>query len=208
MQIKNILNSRLTAVAVGGAVIAVLGSTAGFAAASITSADIANETIRSKDVMNGTLKPADLSDAAKQSLEGERGAQGAAGQNGADGADGKDGYEGAFYAVAFYDVGNTNSGAPATVACSATSSDFTAVAGGAQTLGLDDTPLDNNTPVSSSFPGRMDWSTNSPLANRLDGWVVQFAGTSANRGPRARKVWALCLPTTNVPVVETFTLSV
>jgi hypothetical protein len=104
------------------------------------------------------LKPGVVTDGAvgPAGPAGPAGPTGPAGGTGAVGPQGPSGQEGAFYAVAFYNVGVTNAGAPATVACDADTEDFTAIAGGVQTLGLDDTPLDNNTRVSSSFPGRMD----------------------------------------------------
>jgi hypothetical protein len=54
----------------------------------------------------------------------------------------------------------------------------------------------------------MDWSTNKPKADRLDGWIVQFGGNAgevSDKAPEKVKVWALCVPNTDVPVVETFT---
>lgn len=164
---------------------------------------------------------------------GPQGPQGAAGAKGADGSNGSNGavgpqgpagpkgadstvpgpqgpkgdkgdagdsyLAGAYYAVAYYDSGDTNGGAIATVACNAQTD--TAISGGVQTIGLtDSTP----TPVSNSFPGRMDWDTNMPKANRLDGWIVQFNGTTA---PIRVKVWALCVPGLNVTVDQNFTES-
>jgi hypothetical protein len=114
---------------------------------------------------------------------------------------------GAFYATAYYNVGDTNAGAIATVACDDESQDFTAIAGGVQVLGLDAGANSRNTPVSSSFPGRMDWSTNAPKLNRLDGWIVQFGGNAgevSDKAPEKVKVWALCVPGTSIPVKETF----
>ena len=67
-----------------------------------------------------------------------------------------------------------------------------------QVLGLDGGA---NTPVSSSFPGRMDWETNKPKADRLDGWIVQFggnAGAVSDEAPEKVKVWALCVPGTDI----------
>jgi len=61
-------------------------------------------------------------------------------------------------------------------------------------------------PVGQSFPGRMDWSTNTPKANRLDGWVVQFASQTGS-APEKVKVWALCVPGLSVPVEQTYTQS-
>jgi hypothetical protein len=141
---------------------------------------------------------------------GEPGAKGEPGEKGEKGEKGASGLEGAFYAVAYYNQGNTNAGAIATVACSAdpADTDYVAVAGGVQTLGLDD-PADNsrNTPVASSFPGRMDWATNSPRPNRLDGWIVQFggnAGAVSDKNPEKAKIWALCVPGAEIPVTQTF----
>jgi len=117
---------------------------------------------------------------------------------------------GAFYATAYYNIGDTNAGAIATVACDAGSQDFTAIAGGVQVLGLDADANSRNTPVSSSFPGRMDWDTNAPKAGRLDGWIVQFggnAGAVSDKAPEKVKVWALCLPGTSITVKNTFTQS-
>lgn len=111
---------------------------------------------------------------------------------------------GAYYSVAKYDVGDTNGGAIATVACKSTSD--VAISGGVQTLALGTNGTSNNVPVSSSFPGRMDWSTNTPKPGRLDGWIVQFASQNAS-APEKVKVWALCAPGLNVPVDQTFTES-
>ena len=122
--------------------------------------------------------------------------------------------KGAYYSVAFYDVGDTNAGAIATVACKAETD--VAISGGVQVTGIGDTQEEinaangRNTPVSSSFPGRMDWSTNSPRPDRLDGWVVQFggnAGTTPDKAPAKAKVWALCVPGLEVPVEQTYTQS-
>jgi hypothetical protein len=113
------------------------------------------------------------------------------------------GLTGAYYSVAYYDKGDTNAGAIATVACKKTTD--SAISGGAQVLGLDATANSRNTPVSSSFPGRMDWSTNTPLPNRLDGWIVQFAGGAI--APEKVKVWALCVPGLVLPVEQTYVQS-
>ena len=91
-----------------------------------------------------------------------------------------------------------------------TDTDYVAISGGVQVLGLDAEANSRNTPVSSSFPGRMDWSTNAPKADRLDGWIVQFggnAGATSDKAPEKVKVWALCVPGMDVPVVNTFTQS-
>jgi hypothetical protein len=53
----------------------------------------------------------------------------------------------------------------------------------------------------------MDWSTNTPRPDRLDGWIVQFA-TQTGSAPEKVKVWALCVPGLNVPVSPTYTQSI
>jgi hypothetical protein len=58
----------------------------------------------------------------------------------------------------------------------------------------------------------MDWSlaTPAPKPNRLDGWIVQFggnAGATADKAPEKVKVWALCVPSTTIPVEVTYTQS-
>lgn len=111
----------------------------------------------------------------------------------------------AYYAVAFYDSGDTNAGAIATVAC--VKETDVAISGGVQTVGLDATANSRNTPVNSSFPGRMDWTTNAPKANRLDGWIVQFggnAGTVSDKDPLKVKVYALCVPGLTTAVTQTY----
>lgn len=111
-----------------------------------------------------------------------------------------DALTGAYYAVGYYDKGDTNAGAIATVACKKPTD--TAISGGVQAV-----DITKNTPVSSSFPGRMNWTTNTPIANRLDGWIVQFggnAGTVSDKDPLKVKVYALCVPGLGTPVVQTY----
>ena len=119
----------------------------------------------------------------------------------------RDAGTGAFYATAFYNAGNTNAGAIASVACDAAKTDYVAISGGVQVLGLDEGANSRNTPVSSSFPGRMDWTTNAPRPGRLDGWIVQFggnAGAISDKAPEKINVWALCVPGASIPVNQTF----
>jgi hypothetical protein len=199
-------------------VVAVIGAGTATAASLVTSKDVQDNSLRSVDVQDGSLRVKDLTDGAVETLQkvgpkGATGDTGAKGATGAKGDKGANGLLGAFYATAFYNVGDTNAGAIATVACDATSTAFTAISGGVQVLGIGDNPGEidaansRNTPVSSSFPGRMDWSTNSPKANRLDGWIVQFggnAGATSDKDPLKVKVWALCVPDTSIPVVQTY----
>jgi Collagen triple helix repeat (20 copies) len=173
-------------------------------------------------IKNGVISVSDLSSSARKALQGQKGPkgdtgaagpQGQKGDTGATGAQGPkgdkgdSGVTGAFYATAFYNAGNTNAGAIATVACDATKTDYVAIAGGVQVLGLDEGANSRNTPVSSSFPGRMNWDTNTPKPGRLDGWIVQFggnAGATSDKNPEKVKVWALCVPGASIPVNQTF----
>jgi hypothetical protein len=139
--------------------------------------------------LNGTAGP-----------QGQQGPKGDKGEKGDAGAAGDSYLHGAYYSVAYYDKGDTNGGAIATVACKAQTD--TAISGGVST---DD--YMKTVPVGQSFPGRMDWSTNTPKPDRLDGWIVQFA-SQTGPAPEKVKVWALCVPGLNVPVHQTFTQSI
>lgn len=182
-------------------------------------------------IKDGVIPASKLTASARESLSGNDGARGPRGLPGATGATGSQGQQGktgatgegapgptgatgatgpagvkgdsyltgAYYAVAHYDVGDTNAGAIATVACSKQSD--TAISGG---VSVDD--YTKTVPVGQSFPGRMDWGTNTPKVDRLDGWIVQFAG-DFHVNPEKVKVWALCVPSLSVPVVTTYTQS-
>ena len=209
---------RVPAIAGAVLVVAVIGGGTATAANLVTSSEVKDDSLRSRDVHNGSLRVKDLTDRAVTTLQsgggtGATGTTGAAGAKGDKGDKGANGLLGAFYATAFYNVGDTNAGAIATVACDPTSTAFTAISGGVQVLGIGgtqgeiDAANSRNTPVSSSFPGRMDWSTNSPKPNRLDGWIVQFggnAGATSDKDPLKVKVWALCVSDTSIPVVQTY----
>jgi hypothetical protein len=172
---------------IGAAVlIATLGATGSAVAGHlVNSGDIKDDSVRSRDIHDGTVKQEDLSDALQAGVPGPKG---------------DSGLKGTYYAVASYDAGDTNAGAIATVACK--SATDVAISGGVQVLGLDAGANTRNTPVSSSFPGRMDWSTSTPKANRLDGWIVQFGGGAV--APEKAKVWALCVPGASIPVEQTY----
>jgi hypothetical protein len=144
-------------------------------------------------------------------IKGATGAQGPAGAGGATGPAGPagaSGLAGAYYSVAKYNVGDTNGGAIATVACKSTTD--VAISGGVQTLALGTNGIGNNVPVSSSFPGRMDWSTNTPIPGDLNGWIVQFGGNSSATSlgnPAYVDIYALCVPGADIPVDTTYTES-
>lgn len=170
---------------------------------------IAGHLIGSKDIRDGSVRKVDLAPGVQHRLEtiskpGPQGPKGDTGPIGPRGQVGNDGRDARaverYWAVAFYDVGDTNAGAIATVACSAQTD--VAISGGVQTLGLGD----NTAPaaVASSFPGRMDWAANEPKKQRLDGWIVQF---DADQPPNKVKVWALCERGANIDVVGTYTQS-
>lgn len=176
----------------------------------------------SSQIKNGVISASDLSSAARKALQGKtgrsgpqgpagnQGPQGLKGDTGADGPKGDkgdSGLTGAFYATAFYNAGDTNAGAIASVACDAEKSDYVAISGGVQVLGLGEGANSRNTPVSSSFPGRMDWAAGAPKPGRLDGWIVQFggnAGATSDKAPEKVKVWALCVPGASIPVTPTY----
>lgn len=141
-----------------------------------------------------------------QGPKGDTGATGAVGPQGPQGQQGPKGDDflaGAYYSVAHYDVGDTNGGAIATVACKQQTD--TAISGG---VSVDDPS--KNVPVGQSFPGREDFSGDAgndlPKPGRLDGWIIQFA-SQTDAAPLAVRVWALCVPGLNVPVITTFTES-
>ena len=93
------------------------------------------------------------------------------------------------------------------MACDAEKTDYVAISGGVQVLGLGEGANSRNTPVSSSFPGRMDWAAGAPKPGRLDGWIVQFggnAGATSDKAPEKIKVWALCVPGASIPVNQTY----
>ena len=183
MGIKRVLNSRVAAVGAGAAALAVLAGGVGYAAGEITSQDIQDNTIRSNDVKDESLKMKDLATGAQQQLKGHQ-----------------DAMSGAVYRVAKYTNGG---GGRATVACAdndAASQKYTAIAGGAR---VEVPGAGTNTEdITSSFPGRMDWNTNLPKPNRLDGWVVYFGDGAAPSGAEGNvlEVWALCVKTDDVPV--------
>jgi D-aminopeptidase len=185
-------NSRtLTVAGIGIAAVLVIGGTAA-AASQITAHDLATGAVNSRVIENGSVHHRDLT----TTLAGKI----AAGKNVPATLP-----AGTTYAVAKYDVGDVNGGAVASVACPNLTD--VAISGGVQTLALGDNGTGNNVPVSSSFPGRMDWSTYTPKPDRLDGWIVQFGAEVANNNPLYVDIYALCVPGADVPVTTTYTES-
>jgi hypothetical protein len=178
-----------------GALVAVLTITSGAFAAKqymVTS---------SSQIKNGSVSLADLSPAARKALQGQQGPKGdtgvtgpvgAVGATGAAGAQGPQGPQGqpglSGYEVRTWryskDDGNSDmgpgyvgvgSGAIATVACSAGKA---ALGGGywftsPGDSGFHSQAISNGSGVVASFPGRMDWSTNTVKPNDNSGWIVQ-----------------------------------
>ena len=201
-------------IAAGATAIVAAGTGGAVASGLIHGSDIASGTITSRNLADGAVTNAKIGGravsigalsngvkgyinehAGKDGLNGLNGARGPAGPQGATGADGRDGLAGAIFRVENYENGG---GGSATVACAdddATSQTYTAIAGGVQGSTVD-SQSPNGFAVTSSFPGRMDWNTNTPKPNRLDGWIVLGNG----KWTGTLKVWALCVPTTSIAV--------
>jgi hypothetical protein len=192
---------------------------------SIQSIDIAANGVGASEIRDGAVAPRDLSaatksyiasNAGKDGATGATGAKGATGATGAkgatgatgatgakgepgtpgvDGTDGRDGLTGAIYRSLTYTNGGAGS---ATVACAddnTESQKYVAISGGVQGSTVDTQSADGFA-VTSSFPGRMNWDTNTPKADRLDGWIVLGNG----KWTSTLTVWALCVPTTAIEV--------
>ena len=131
--------------------------------------------------------------------QGERGPQGEPGANGKDGKNGLSGLVTRNYDyIADGSYPGAGSGGIATVACDddpAVSQTKVAIGGGVQFLdvGRNHGTLANayvgETHITDSFPGRMDWSTNTPKPGRLDGWIVRLNNTPAVD----MRVWVTCV---------------
>jgi len=173
-QRKSKRSAAIAALAVGGAL--VVGSAGGaYAGHKIQTSDIAKNAVAYRKLGVGVQHK--LDNAAKPGPKGDNG------------------LKGAIYRVENYQNGG---GGSATVACAdddATSQKYTAIAGGVQGSTVADQAT-NGFAVTSSFPGRMDWDTNTPKPNRLDGWIVLGNGKHTD----TLKVWALCVPTTDIAV--------
>ena len=153
----------------------------------INSHDIQNGTIRSVDIQDGSVRLNDMTGWVQNHLD-QRGPRGPQGEQG------PSGLEGAIYRVENYTNGG---GGDATVACAndeTESQKYTAIAGG---VGAGHTGS-NDFSVTASFPGRMNWDTGKPKPGRLDGWIVLGNGQYTDN----LKVWALCVPTTDIPVQQ------
>jgi hypothetical protein len=166
-----------------GSAAAVLALTAGTASAATT-------MITSHDIKDGTIRKVDLSEGVNSALDKAP----------------LPATAGAIYRVAHYS-GGANGGAIATVSCAdseSKSQKYVAISGGVQILDADgdsNSADDSNVAVADSFPGRMDWSTDSPKADRLDGWIVRF-GDNAKTAAQVN-VWAVCMKRSDDVQVQT-----
>ena len=168
-------------IATGVGVAFVIGSAGGaYAGHKIHTHDIAKHAVTYNKLSNGLQHKVD------------KHVRGPQGKQGPQGVKGDDGLAGAVYRVENYENGG---GGDATVACAdneADSQKYTAIAGGVQAGHVGT----NDFAVAASFPGRMNWDTNEPKANRLDGWIVLGNGVHTDN----LKIWALCVPNTDIPV--------
>jgi Collagen triple helix repeat (20 copies) len=185
----------------------------------ITGTQIANGTIKLADIHSsaktalkgqrgatGAQGPVGAQGAqGPAGLPGATGAKGDTGATGAPGKDGKDGLSGLVTRHYDYIKDVTSPGYPgagsggiATVACDddpAVSQTKVAIGGGVQFLnvgrnaGTLQNPYVGETHITDSFPGRMDWATNTPKANRLDGWIVRLNTTPSVD----MRVWVTCV---------------
>jgi Collagen triple helix repeat (20 copies) len=152
----------------------------------------------SSQIKNGTIAASDLSSAARKALKGQQGSKGNTGATGAQGPQGPKGDPGAQgphgpAGVSGYEVKTwryskddansdmgpgyvgVGSGAIATVACSPGK---VALGGGyrftsAGDNGFNSPAISDGSGVVASFPGRMDWDTNTVKPNNNTGWIVQ-----------------------------------
>jgi hypothetical protein len=149
----------------------------------------------SSQIKNGTVSLSDLSKGARKALHGSKGAQGIsgpggpqgpkgdAGPQGPKGADGVSGYVVRTWRYSKDDANSdagpgyvgVGSGAIATVACSPGK---VALGGGywftsQHDNGFNAPAISDGSGVVASFPGRMNWDTNTVKPNDHSGWIVQ-----------------------------------
>jgi hypothetical protein len=188
---------------VTGAAALVLAATGGGAVAAgmVTSHDIQDGTIRSVDLSDDGVNSRVIKDGSVHAEDLTPRINGKLDKPGA--------LDGTVYRVAHYPSG-ANGGAIATVACGdtdAASQKYIAIAGGVQVINADGDHTfvnDKNPAVADSFPGRMDYSDNTPKPNRLDGWIVRL-GDTTNQGADQINVWAICVPRPDHVQVQTNT---
>jgi hypothetical protein len=157
--------SRTTTVLAAAAILATTGAGA-YAAGQITTSDIKNHTIQIRDIKLGGLGYRNLSDYAKDKIEGPKPLMG--------------------YEVRSYDYTQVSGGGIATMSCP----------DGKQALGggywfKDDSAMTDGLSVIRSMPGRMDWDTNEPKKDDYSGWIIQ-PNKPANINPGTLTVYVEC----------------
>jgi hypothetical protein len=191
----------MTLAVIGAVFVSVAGTATAAGHGTISGIQIKNGTIGLADLSAKAKKSlmGQRGPKGETGAKGDTGAAGPQGPQGAPGATGRDGVSG--YEVVTYDyisgIGHrpgkpgmdagypgVGPGGVATVACS--SQDKVAVSGGwwmrdgaSEKMDAVVPGLTNGAGAIASFPGRMDWSTNEPKPNRLDGWIVRFNGYPA-----------------------------
>ena len=186
-------------------VVAVIGAGTATAASLVTSKDVQDNSLRSVDVKDGSASReghAALARSRRCSKPGPTGATGATGaaqgRHWCEGRQGRQGAAGSAGCLLRDGVLPTSSSTPTPgplprLRATRPRPPSPRISGGVQVLGIGgnqgeiDAANSRITPlVSSSFPGRMDWTTNSPKPNRLDGWIVQFGGNAVRPRTRTR----------------------
>src|SRR3954453_247193 len=147
----------------------------------------AKSGVNGKDGINGANGANGKDGSNGVGVIGKNGANGNDGTNGSNGLNGVSGYEvRTFDYFKGDDYPGVGGGGVATVACS--SENKVALSGGFWVRDRADAKKDansipsltNGTGILASFPGRMDWSTNRPKANRNDGWIIRFNSNTAS----------------------------
>ena len=200
----------IAATAVVGLLVGVPVANAAGAKDLITGKDVKNGSVMKRDLSPGVRAKLDAAGAPHATgatgATGAKGETGPAGQNGikgdqgfpgAKGEPGRDGVSG--YEVRTFDYPQVGPGGVATVACGddeEASKKKVAVGGGFYIrngnnpdMSSNMDALSNGAGVVASFPGRMDWSTNTPKPNRNDGWIVRFNSKPAG----AVTLYAICM---------------
>ncbi|WP_456826870.1 hypothetical protein [Cellulomonas sp. P5_E12] len=150
--------------------------------ANLSGADIVDRSLTWQDIAPNSIGPGEVTNLGADDLTPEA-------------QKSLSGFSGAVYRSLTYLNGG---GGSATVACAddnTVSQKYVAIAGGVQGSTVDTQSTDGFA-VTSSFPGRMDWDTNAPKPNRLDGWII----LGNNVHTTDLTVWALCVPTTSIEV--------
>jgi hypothetical protein len=175
------------------------GGTGAFAAGALVHTDdLANQAVTAPKIASDAVNQSKLTDTTRDELAQTKvNAKDITSLGKAVAALPASGLDGAIYRVENYKNGG---GGSATVACAdddAASQKYTAIAGGVEGSTVDTQSTDGFA-VTSSFPGRMDWDTDSPKPGRLDGWIVLGNGVHTDN----LRVWALCVPNISITVQE------